>query len=274
MISVFYIPLQAIYLIKYEPDNPILAIKSLLYLTSCEYWFMRTYIFLYLFSPVINKYLVGLNLKGRIVLIITLMYISHYTGTLGFDPSVIDGKNLPCFLFLYVIGDTLKVYKSKWLPYRNKCGIAWVILNLCLVVFFTIYNGPYATEIYHRVFFSYSSFGLLLSSILFFIWIGGMSFKSQFINWMAKSSLAIYIIHGATISIYKIIGPIVLNHILPYNHELILFSQVILFSLVIIIVCIVLDNLLNPVWRLIDKLGNNCQILWNRILPNALTILK
>lgn len=265
MVTVYYIPLQAIYIYIYEPHNINLILKSIVWITSSPYWYIKTYVFLYLFSPVINKYLLDLNLKNRIILILILLYISHYTGTLGLDPSLLKGKNLPCFLFLYVIGDTLRVYKHKWIKLRNIWGIIWIILNCILVVIFTFYTGRFASVLYSRVFFSYCSVGLLLSSVLFFMWIGGMSFRSIFINHIAKSSLAIYMIHGATISIYKLIGPFTLSYLLPYNYEFILFCSVILLSIIIVAICVLIDNILNPVWKVIGYFGIYCQNLWDKI---------
>lgn len=232
---------------------------------------MRTYVFLYLLSPVVNLYLKKSNLVKRIYLIVVLGFISHYVGTIGLDPSLLDGKNIITFLFLYVIGDTLHQYEATWKKVSS-CwyGLIFLILNVILVGVFSLLTGRIIDAVYQRLFFSYCSFGLLVSSLLFFMWIGGMSFKSRFINYIAKSSLSIYMIHGASLIFFNLIGPISLCLLDVSSNEFQLFALVFMFTVVIVACCIVIDKLLSPIWRIIDMAGTKLQkkVMSSSILLN------
>lgn len=63
--------------------------------------------------------------------------------------------------------------------------------------------------------FSYCSFGLLTSALLFFVWIGGLRFSSPLVNRVARSSLAIYLLHGAPLVALHVIAPFVVRYVCP-----------------------------------------------------------
>lgn len=233
---------------------------------------MRTYIFLYLFAPIINLYLQKSDLLKRIYLIIVLGFISHYVGTVGLDPSLLDGKNLVTFLFLYVIGDTLHHYESIWKKVPSYWyGIIFMITNVTLVGIFSVFTGRIVDAIYQRLFFSYCSLGLLVSSLMFFMWIGGMNFRSTFINYIAKSSLSIYMLHGSSLIFFPVIGPAALYLLGLATNEFELILMIFILTLAIVVGCVIVDKLLTPVWNKINKLGESIQ---TRILSSRVFYMR
>ena len=95
-------------------------LKDCLFISHTPYWFIRTYLCLYLFSPVLNKYLENITAKNRFILIGVLFFISFYLGTSHGDPSLSDGKNLANFSLLYLLGNTLHAYEERWKGFSNK----------------------------------------------------------------------------------------------------------------------------------------------------------
>lgn len=217
---------------------------------------MRTYIYLYLFSPVINLYLKKADALKLLYLIVILGFISHYSGTIGQDPSLIEGKNLVTFLFLYSIGFALHKYENVWKKIPGLWyGVAYIVYNVAIVIFFSYFTGRWIDALYYRAFFAYCSFGLLISSILFFLWIGSLNFKSKFVNYIAKSSLAIYMLHCANLIFFGWIGPFVTESLNQLHSEIQIFGFVFLLSTVIVTACIITDKLLTPVWNIINSIG-------------------
>lgn len=256
MMTVLYVPLEITNIIINGGDKKEI-ISVLLFISATPFWFMRTYIFLYLLSPIINTYLKDVTFLKRIYLIIVLGLISNYVGTIGQDPSLLDGKNIVTFLFLYTIGNTLHHYELNWKKIPSFWyGISFIALNIILVSTFSVFTGRFFDIIFHRVFFSYCSFGLLINSILFFMWIGGITFKSKFINYIAKSSLSIYMIHGANLIFLPIIGPSSLYLLSHCNNELEIFISMFLLTTLIVIFCIIIDKMLTPAWHLVDRIGD------------------
>lgn len=248
---VLYIPLQIVYIIKGGAN-----LSSMLFISATPFWFMRTYIFLYLFAPIINFYLKSANNIKRFYLICVLAFISHYIGTIGIDPSLLDGKNIATFLFLYVIGDTIKRFASSWRKIPGTIyGSLFIFFNILLVAVFTFWNGELADLIFNKIFFSYCSFGLLVNSIIFFFWIGKLHFKSRFINSVAASSLTIYMLHGANIIFFSVIGPATLKLLNLTDSTSLIFLGTFIFTILIVSACVMVDKCLSPIWRLNSRFG-------------------
>lgn len=242
-------------------------IKISFFISNTPFWFIRTYLFLYLFSPIINSYLKKITLRQRIILLLILFYMSHYIGTLQTDPSLLDGKNLTTFLFLYVIGNSLKHYREYWSVISIRyLLIGYIFLNVLLVLWATYFNNmPHFNGIFNRIFFAYCSPILLINSIMFFIIIGQIKIQSKAINKIAKSSLPIYLLHGSPIIIHDTIAPFSLyiyNHI---SNPILFIIAIILFTILILLCCIIIDNMLNPIWGIINRMGIYMQEKYNNI---------
>lgn len=267
LIGIIFILQVPLLIINYyiHGENLKEIIKISFFISNTPFGFMRTYLFLYLFSPVINLYLKNITIRHRITLLIILFYISHYIGTLQTDPSLIDGKNLITFLFLYAIGDSLKHYRKYWnaIP-KMLLLVCYMSLNIILVLWATYFNNmPHFNGIFNRIFFAYCSPILLVNSIMFFILIGQIKVQSNFINRIAKSSLPIYLIHGSPIIIYDIISPLLINIYNYINNPVLFILAIILFTLLIMLSCITIDNLLNPIWKILNIIGMNVQEKYN-----------
>lgn len=80
-------------------------VKSLLFISHTPFWFIRSYIMLFLVAPVVNHYLENITPTRRLYLMLALGWIAVYLGTVGGDSSLAGGKNLANFLFLYCLGN-------------------------------------------------------------------------------------------------------------------------------------------------------------------------
>ncbi len=243
-------------------------VLRLFFISNTPFWFIRTYLYLFLFAPVINLYLRNCTLRQRVLLLLVLLFMSIYIGTLKFDSSLENGKNLVSFLFFYVVGNTLHVYKDMWQSiHRKYLAVVWVITNAFLVAFFTYFgDNRYAVIAFGRLFFEYTSIGLLLNSVLFFMMIGGLNIRSKLVNRIGKSSLAIYMLHGTPLVIFGLLPPCVMwLYSLADDNILLVMMFLMLLTGIIVIVCWLVYEALNPVWRLIDKVGVYAQRKFNLI---------
>lgn len=231
--------------------NPI----NLLPLSGTEYWFLRTYLFIYLLSPCINKYLNQINIHQRVCFIVILIYINFVCSTLRADPSLIEGKNILVFLLWYTVGDTLRKYEMNFKVVSTSVFLVlWIFLNLVIVICYLLINIKFWSFCVNELFFPYYSLGLLINSILLFIMFSRINIQSKFINTLSKSCLAIYLIHGSFI-LFHIIGPIA-NYI-EANVSSVLLNYLLLFlvAAIVSLACIVVDKLLTPLWSIVDRLS-------------------
>lgn len=234
-----------------------------MFISWSPFWFIRTYIFLYLVAPVINAFLKNITPDQRLYLLMVFGFMSVWVGTTYGDPSLVEGKNLCNFIFLYVVGNTLREYVHIWSRIHWKYYIiVYLFYNVFLVILFT-YGLPNRifSIIFSRIFYSYCSIGLLINALLFFMVVVHFKFQSRTINWIAKSSLSIYIIHSSSLVLYQIIGPFV-NKIIQGSHsEIQLIVQLLLLTIGILIGCIFIDNILQPIWKLINILGKKIELI-------------
>lgn len=251
--------------------------KSLLFFSHTHFWFIRTYLFLYLLSPMVNLYINNLSPRKRIYTLISLFFVCTYIGTSGGDPMMSDGKNVVNFIFLYMIGNTLSTYKHLFEKVKLiKLLFVWGLFNFFLVLSYAIFDNTFIGSIIWRLSFPYCSPLLLLNSILFFLIFSKMSFYNWVINWLAKSSLAIYLIHANRPLFIKmavcsedrpggVLGYMV-NEMQNYaTNDFHLVLCLLLVSFIVIIIAIGIDKLLTPIWRGGDWIYNRISNNYNKI---------
>ncbi|UKK67564.1 acyltransferase [Prevotella communis] len=234
-------------------------VKLPFFLSYTPFWFIRTYIFLYLLSPVINKFLKDITLVNRIFLLGALLYMSVYIGMLGSDESLKDGKNVVTFMLFYTIGDTLRYYKTKWDGLNiNKTLCAFLLFNALVVAVFSYMGfGRIADAIWLRVFFAYCSPVLLINAIVFYIIIGKLNFHSRIINKIGKSSLAMYMVHGTFL--FSLINPAVMYLYNLNDNIFFVLLNVFIITLITVIACAIIYWMLTPIWNIIAIIGEKTQ---------------
>lgn len=184
------------YILSHSLYGNELKLSGFFFMSNTPYWFIRTYLFLYLLSPLINRVIAGMTLTVRVITFVILAWISCWCGLMGFDASLHEGYNVVHFALMYLIGNTLFLYKDKLNAIPT-----WMVLSSYLIVAIgsTIlaYVGmryTHITIIFHLM-FEYNSVVLLVHAILFFMLFMRLNIKSRFINYCATSSLAVYLLH-------------------------------------------------------------------------------
>ncbi len=232
------------------------AINYLMVLSRTNFWFIRTYILLYLVSPMLNMWLNNANRKQRWYMLMCLGFSSCYLAMSGGDNNMLDGKTLVNFMFLYCVGNQLKMERKYWQDFRT-CYVIMIyaLLNAIIFILEYLYGTQLGTMLY-KFCFLYSSPVLLVNAIIFFILFARLDIKSNMVNSIASSSLAIYLIHGNTFVIDKIHVPFA-HWIQQYTTQsVVLFGAYILYTLFVILVCIAIDKSFSPLWNIIQKGGD------------------
>lgn len=235
-------------------------LKDLLVISNSQYWFIRTYFCLYLFSPILNAYLEKADKRQLTYAFVVLFFIAIYIGTATIvDKSLSDGKNLACFSLFYISGHIISKYKDFWLKHR--CIVyffAFLGLNILVVGVYILaqsFHIPYLPKALMHISFPYCSPILLISSILLFMTFAKIHLQSKWINYFAKSSFAIYLIHLSNVG-----GFIMHNGMdwicnLVNGNILLVILGVFTYAIIILLLCIAIDKLLTPIWRGLDKVA-------------------
>ena len=110
------------------------AVHSLLLLSHTHFWFIKTYLFLFLVSPMANLYWSNSSNRKRWFMTLVLGFVAIYMATTRGDKSMVTGKNLVNFMFLYYAGRLLFLYKDKWQAQRYLTLVStYLLLNVVIV---------------------------------------------------------------------------------------------------------------------------------------------
>ena len=236
------------------------VLHSLLFISHSHYWFVKSYIGLYLFSPLINKFLLYSSRREQWYLLFVSMLVSVYFGMLSKTSLYNDGKNIINFLLIYQIGHFLKEYKPFWerISIWFYLGI-YLLFNVGLIVVYWFYGGSWLGDQIWRFSFPYNSPLLLFNAIILFLVFGKLSFRSRSVNVVARGCFAVYLIHESTPLVSGPERSFVLSLYQSTASLPFFLIQLSGIAIVILCVCLIVYYLMNPFWALIDKVGGLLQ---------------
>ena len=171
-----------------------------LLLNGEDYWFVKSYILLMLFSPMINAYIEHTDSKN----LFTFLTIFYLTQTIFGWVSIYGisdfqgGYSVLSFIGLYVLGRLLKTYsgEKRFLNLKPKyyfsLFVAIAFLHFSMAILVTLYGLNISGRI-----FTYTSPLVIFQSVCILLAFTNMKpYFNNIINWVANSCLAVYLFHA------------------------------------------------------------------------------
>ena len=221
------------------------------------YWYIRVYFYLYLFSPVINKYIDNSTLRNRWYILFTLFFVCVYMGILG-DESLKDGKNLVFFIFLYFVGDIIHAYVDKISRISTwKLLFLYIMGNILLMFAYYNFFGSIISKLIWKFSYPYNSPILVANATLLFLLFGKFKFKSSIINSLAASVLSIYVLHQEYFVFNYLIIPSMREILLRFTNSIIVILCLAVLTIIIIIISVLLDKIFSPICKMCLKRVEN-----------------
>ena len=188
-----------------EGINYGLLMKACMPIMTKKYWFVNSYILLYILSPYINKLIRSLSKKQFSLLIgyfIVFFSIRPTVLPLTWSQDGTGGMGIIGFLMLYCIGAWLRLYYSK-----DKKSLQWLIIYL-LCSFLLLISKVGILKINENIstkFYSYASPLVIVETVaLFLTFLSKKTMNKNvgnLINKIAKHSFSVYVIHFTMISV-------------------------------------------------------------------------
>ena len=229
--------------------------KNFCFVSNTGSWFVRTYLILYVLSPIINRFITNSTDKVRLLVLGILGYIALWIGWNNFDQTMHEGYDILNFIFLYLLGNTLSEYHKQLVKIPSwLILIFWLLFNAAFMI--VCCNGGIFRDLFFNIVFPYNSPGIIMNAVLFFMLFMRLSFPSKVINYLATSSLAIYLIHSSNLVFRTLIkdGSLWIREHSKYIGGQI--SMVFVYSLVVIVVCIAIDKVLTPIWKMVNNVAD------------------
>ncbi len=160
--------------------------------TSTEWWFMPNYLMLFLLSPIFNKAIDAMSKHEMQISLGALSIVVFYFGWYRNMEWSQGGFNFVQFIFMYFIGRYIALHTApSHKSYLWLLGWLAVALAIGIINYYHPFNSPIAWYIN-----SYNSPLTVIAAVCLFNGFRSMSMQqNRVINWLASSSLAIYLVH-------------------------------------------------------------------------------
>lgn len=224
-------------------DN-IYSLRSFwgVFIVGKQYWFVVSYLLLYIVSPVLNVFVNTVDKKTFGLFLFAYFFFEIIYGWVSCVENFGSGYSALSFCGLYLMARYLRLYCDK--INNEKYFFLFLYLLFAIlstfIVFLSLWCGV-ENKAWLDKFISYISPFVVLSSFSLFLLFKNFNIKSDWINYCSGSVLSIYLIHvhPSASDIYR--GFVIfLNQ--KMNTGLFCVSLVILL-LLFMIVCIALDKI-------------------------------
>ena len=122
----------------------------------------------------------------------------------------------------------------------------FISILLAVVSFYTLYQWGNAMKLLR-----YDNPLVILSSVSLLVYFCKMKFSSSFVNWLAASSFAVYIVHFHP-SVFPLFRQIVESLSGQWNGVVFVFF-ILIFLLITYFACVLIDQIRIIAWKLITK---------------------
>jgi surface polysaccharide O-acyltransferase-like enzyme len=249
----FFSILVYVCLVIYDKDSFVNFDKAgtIILMHPSDYWFIKSYVLLYLISPLLNSFVASVSEKQLRTFLILFYVIQTIYGWVFLDGFSDFGGGYSVFSFmgLYLLARYMRLYPIKRfnLSARMNLGIFVLIgLSVTFLAFGVTYlNIPISGRL-----FTYTCPFIILESIFLLKAFSKMKFKSKAINWIASSCLAVYLLHANELVLRTFYGKIIKEWFV--NEQFLIFVfYVLTFIILIYAIAIIIDKVRMYLWRLI-----------------------
>ncbi len=243
--------LFGIYAISFFCTDQILSIASIkvcLGLTG-EYWFVMAYIGLYIFSPVLNTFVENTSRRTIGIFLVSFYLFQCYYCWLSGTVDYYGGYSITFFCGLYLTGRYFKKY-----PLSCMTKYALRIYLICTSIIMTVVLGSLLLLDNAGRMLRYDNPLVIISSLSLLFAFSKLHIQNKFVNWLAASCFAVYIIHY---------NPLVFIYFQKYelwiyrvtNGPFTILS-IGLYLIVVFFICVIIDQLRISSWKLLLKIIN------------------
>ena len=213
------------------------------------YWFVVSYLILYVLSPVLNAFAEKASKKEFRWVLIAFFAAEFVFGFL-LDAGHFDYGFSPLFFIgLYLLARYTRLYPDKLFSFNKGTDLAVYLAASVLSMVGFWFGYKWFGMGFHLN--HYDSPLCIIASLYFLLFFSKLGFQSRVINWLAVSAFAIYLIHTNSLVLpyFKNLSASIMD-----NPSLAVSAGMILaFIVVAAFLCIVIDKLRILLWNAISR---------------------
>ena len=237
-----------------------------------NYWFMRIFLIMYIFSPFYNIFLDNLSKSNHKRLLFIMFFLFSVLSTFTNQEATLDvtvngGYSIVSFTFLYFVGAYFRKYPIEETyfgrKYSSKMRQLLFLFGFFILVFFNFFMHisssklleqggflSYVGDIMFKCFLKYDNPIIILQTVCYFMFFYHMSFYNKIINLFSSTAFGIYLIHDNLLmrnNMYDL-----LNFPLVVTSRRI-FVQIFVIALIIYFIGFIIDIVRQKLFGLIYK---------------------
>ena len=215
------------------------------------YWFIMGYLGLYLISPILNSFIENTSKRQFQLVLLSYYLFQGYYSWLSAWYDYYGGYSIILFGGIYLTAAYLRKYPITFLQKNAHWILVGTILLMSLIAYFSLMKLGHAARHIRD-----DNPLVILVSVLFVLCFSKLKFQSRFVNWMAASCFAVYLIHYNPF-VYPYFMQLIRDVYAQYNG--LMYGLVLLLALVMVyVICTLFDQLRVVSWTLLQKnVGNN-----------------
>lgn len=237
------------------------CVFSTLYSIAYGRSFPEIFLLLYLFAPFINKLLNALNKKECEYLILLLLFSYSLVPTIIPSANVKSIHYLVWFATMYIIGAYIQLYPNKYtespsISVYSSIGATIFIFSSILVLDSLISMHAIPKGYYYYFVMDSNKLSAVWLSVSLFLYVKNHQIKhNKYINWMAKSTFGILLIHANSDLMRRFLWEDLLNVSKIYiNFPEWIIIHAILSVIGIYFLCLLLDKAREKIFLKFEKI--------------------
>lgn len=181
-----------------------------------------------------------------------------WCGTTMGDNSLSDGKNVVNFIFIYTLGNTIRMYKNGIVRCPTSLLLLiYVVLNILLVVLFSAHSSDRIGKILYYLSYPYCSPIIIANALMVFIVFSRIKYTSNVVNKIASGVLAVYLLHSHPVLLGQYISVCAERIVETYSDKpLLIIALFLIYTSVIYVVCTLIHFFMRPIWYAIDRFAD------------------
>ena len=225
------------------------------FLIGSDYWFIVSYIGLYIIAPVLNTFIENVSKQTLLLFLVQFFCFQFLYSVYNDYAHFSSGYSTISFIGLYLLSRYLRLYPNRWTTLPAKCYLclyAGLCLLAALLTTLTLYYGHGGVVLSVVVGYNYNSPLVISCAVALLLAFNRLKFQNKFINTLAVSALSIYLIQS---------HPLVRLHYYDFIHQvyedtvgIVCILAILGISLLMAVFCLSYDQLRLYCWALFSKL--------------------
>ncbi len=182
------------------PDEAlsIRGVANLLLLGDWDYWFVKCYLLMYIFAPVMNAFTEHASERQFRIFLITFYIFQSIYGFIGGAEWFRLGYSGLSFMGLYLLARYIRLYPNRFTSFNKRwdlvvyLALAVIMTLIGIAVLATGHNPKLINRMY-----VYTSPLVIVAAVYFLLFFTKVKLSyNKVINWLAISCFAIYLVHS------------------------------------------------------------------------------